>query len=271
VGRGGYDATFIGVDVQLPDVVDPTDLLEFPWEGGVERALHYEHFSVLMSRSRRLCLVSAVNIDGARMRRLKRAGWRLDPRIASTEQIRHECYGNAPRFSRGHMTRRTDPVWGSPSDAARANADSMHVTNTVPQLQPFNAGIWLGLEDYALDHTIEDRMRVSVFTGPFLLADDPVRFGVQIPRSFWKVIAFIHDETQELSATGYVLSQEQLLAETEFVFGRYETWQVPVASIERRAGLTLPGLADADPLADVEESTVAPLRHFRQISLARRR
>ena len=51
----------------------------------------------------------------------------------------------------------------------------MHVTNTVPQMQPFNAGIWLALESYALDHARSDQMRISVFTGPFLLADDPVR------------------------------------------------------------------------------------------------
>ena len=73
------------------------------------------------------------------------------------------------------MTRREDPIWGEPDEASLGNADSMHVTNTVPQMQPFNAGIWLSLESYALDHARSDRMRISVMTGPFLLADDPVR------------------------------------------------------------------------------------------------
>jgi endonuclease G len=50
------------------------------------------------------------------------------------------------------MTRREDPVWGEPEEAALGNNDSMHVTNTVPQMQPFNGGIWLALESYALDH-----------------------------------------------------------------------------------------------------------------------
>ena len=85
---------------------------------------------------------------------------------------------------------------GRPAEAALGNSDSMHVTNTVPQMQPFNAGIWLDLESYALDHR-EDDMRISVFTGPFLLDDDPVRYGVRIPRSFWKVIAFIHDRDRQ--------------------------------------------------------------------------
>jgi endonuclease G len=269
VGRPGYDAAFIGVDVPLPVVLNDTDVLAFPWNDGMERVLPYQHFSVVMHRERRMCVFSATNIDGGRMRRIKRPGWRLDPRIPSAQQIRHECYGSAPRFSRGHMTRRTDPVWGDADDAARANADSMHVTNTVPQLQPFNAGIWLGLEDYALDHAVEDTMCISVFTGPFLLDDDPVRFGVRVPRSFWKVIAFIHDESRELSATGYVMSQEHLLAESEFVFGQHETWQVPLATIERRAGLSFAALTAADPLADVEEGTVAPLADFHQIAWRR--
>ena len=64
----------------------------------------------------------------------------------------YECYGNPPKFSRGHMTRREDPVWGKPDEAALGNADSMHVTNVTPQMQSFNAPIWLGLEDYALQH-----------------------------------------------------------------------------------------------------------------------
>jgi endonuclease G len=269
VGRRGYDAAFLGVPVPLPTVVNAADVLEFPWNGGVARVLHYQHFSVVMSRRRRMCVVSAANIAGGRMRRMKRPGWRLDPRIPSGQQIRHECYGNAPRFSRGHMTRRTDPVWGDPDDATRANADSMHVTNTVPQVQPFNAGIWLGLEDYALDHAVEDTMSISVFTGPFLLADDPVRFGVQVPRSFWKIIAFMHDESGDLTATGYVMSQASLLTEDEFVFGPHETYQVPVATIEARAGLTFEGLARADPLAGIEETVTPPLRDFRQIAFRR--
>ena len=61
-----------------------------------------------------------------------------------------DVYGNEPRFARGHMTRREDPIWGPEADALLGNDDSMHLTNVVPQMQPFNAGIWNNLEDYAL-------------------------------------------------------------------------------------------------------------------------
>jgi endonuclease G len=223
VDRRGYDATFVGPEVPLPRVVDPHDVLTFAWQGGVERELKYEHFSVVMSRSRRLCVFSAANVDGAQPRRFKRPSWRLDPRIPRAQQIIEECYGNEPLFARGHMTRREDPVWGDPGSASLGNRDSMHVTNTVPQMQPFNAGIWLGLESYALDHARSDDMRIAVFTGPLLLADDPVRAGVRIPRSFWKVIAFVHDETRELCATGYTMSQDDFLRDDEFVFAQHQT------------------------------------------------
>lgn len=81
------------------------------------------------------------------------------------------------------MTRREDPNWGR--DAKRANSDTFYVTNATPQMQPFNAGIWLGLEDYALEHAKQDEMKISVFTGPVLARDDPVFFGVKVPVQFW--------------------------------------------------------------------------------------
>ena len=108
-------------------------------------------------------------------------------------------------------------------------------------------------------------MRIAVFTGPFLLPDDAVRFGVQVPSSFWKVIAFIHDETGELSATGYVMSQAALMGDQEFVFGPHETSQVPITSIEQQAGLEFTALAGRDPFVAAEESRAVPLTDFRQI------
>jgi endonuclease G, mitochondrial len=265
-GREGYAADFLGTDVPLPDVRDEGDVLTFRFDGRAERELKYEHFSVVMSRRRRLCLFSAVNIDGGRSRKVKRPRWRRDPRIEAEAQIEHECYGTEPRFSRGHMTRREDPIWGSPQVAARGNSDSMHVTNAVPQMQPFNAGIWLGLEDYALENARQDDMKISVITGPVLGEDDPFRFGVQIPTTFWKVIAFIHDETGEPCVTGYTMAQDDFLREEEFVFGRHETAQVPLSVIESMAGMSFPDeLRRLDPLERVHEARPRPLRDFRQI------
>ena len=265
VDRAGYAPAFVGPAVPLPVVRNTKDVLTFPWKGRKESVLKYEHFSVVMSRSRRLCIYSAVNIDGATPRRVKRPPWRFDGRIPVSQQIKEECYGNEPLFARGHMTRREDPIWGTPVEAALGNADSMHVTNTVPQMQPFNAGIWLALESYALENARSDRMHISVFTGPFLLSDDPVRAGVKIPRSFWKVIAFIHDGTRKLCATGYTMSQEDYLRDEEFVFGRHKTAQTRIADIERTAGLSFGKLATLDPLKGGERGVAAPLTDLSQV------
>jgi endonuclease G len=265
--REGYQPAFLGSDFAVPSPVverNASDVLGFDLDGRSETELKYEHFSVVMSRSRRMCFWSAVNIDGDRSRKTRRVGWKWDPRIPKAQQIMNECYGNPPKFSRGHMSRREDPGWGTAAIAQRGSEDSMHVTNVTPQMQAFNAPIWLALEDYALQHARDDDMRISVFTGPYFDGDDPTRYGVRIPTRFWKVIAFIHDDTGELCATGYEMSQEQSLPpEDEFVFGAFTSpqlgiaTQVPIRAIERRSGIRFGSLADIDPLAALNESLAA--------------
>ena len=266
--REGYKADFLGegIEVPLPQVVrDCGQVVSFELDGANETELKYQHFSVAMNRERRLCFYSGVNIDGAQLKSKKRRGWRIDPRIPRELQIRFECYGNFPKFSRGHMTRRKDPMWGSDAMVNLGNSDSMHVTNAVPQMQPFNGGIWLGLEDYALDNSRDDDMKICVLTGPIFSEDDPIRFGVRIPVEFWKVIAFIHDETDELSATGYSMSQAAFLTEEEFVFGEHETFQRSLAWIEDRAGVSFGALTELDLFEPIEEAAAAPLMDFSQI------
>ncbi len=262
--REGYQEDFLGAgaEVPLPEVeAHASDVLTYNNEGNEEFVLRYEHYSVVMSKKQRMCFFSAVNIDGNLSKKSARVGWKWDPRIPKTQQIMNECYGNPPKFSRGHMTRREDPGWGDAETAKRGNEDSMHVTNTTPQMQAFNAPIWLALEDYALQHAREDDMKISVFTGPYFTRNDPVRYGVKIPKSFWKIIAFIHDDTGRLCATGYEMSQAQSLPPAEeFVFGAFQSpqlgtaAQVSIASIQRKSGLRFGDLAAVDPLADDEEA-----------------
>ena len=281
--RGGYNPPFLGerFAVDLPSVDrDADDVLDFEFDSASETELRYEHFSVVMSRSRRMCFLSACNIDGNQSRKGARAAWKWDPRIPKAQQIMRECYGPPPKFSRGHMTRREDPGWGNPAAAKRGNEDSMHVTNTTPQMQAFNAPIWLALEDYALQHAREDEMKISVFTGPYFTDDDPEMYGVRIPVAFWKVIAFIHDRTGELCATGYEMNQEKTLQpEEEFVFGAFTSpqlgiaTQVPIRSIEARSGISFGELAAVDPLAGEEEGLTGvapmPLLFLEQIRFVR--
>lgn len=262
-GRDGYDRAFILPDAPLPlpgagiwadDLVPLTPEAQTPEENPHE--LKYTHFSVMMSRSRGLPLFSACNIDGRLSDRdIPRSNvWRRDPRIENRWQNLHEGYGTEGQglFSRGHMTRREDPNWGDKDTACRADADTFHITNIAPQRQGFNGGIWLNLENYVLDNADRANLKVTVITGPVLGADDPVYYNRQIPVAFWKILAFVHDRSGELTTIGYRRSQLSYLPRpwgARFVFGNFEDTQVPVQSIQQETGLLLAGFADHDVMA----------------------
>jgi len=255
--RAGYDPRFLGDVVgPFPSVTDPArvaDLVLVGEEGDAE--LRYHHFSVVMSRSRRLAVVTAVNIDARKRLPVLRSAdrWVFDARIDQDLQTGDELYmGNA--LDRGHLVRRQDPVWGDElAEGVAANNDTFHFTNCAPQHSGFNQSplTWHGLEDHILNNASSHELKVSVFTGPVLADDDPVYRGVALPRRYWKVVVTIREDGSP-SVTAYLLSQEQLiddLAAEVFTFGAYRTFQVPVLEIE---GLTGLGFGDelraADPL-----------------------
>ncbi|MFT4246503.1 MAG: DNA/RNA non-specific endonuclease [Pseudomonas sp.] len=276
--REGYLPAFIdpGMPVALPSLGEALrrDVVSFAWKGAQTQVLDYIHFSAVVSRSRRLPIFSACNIDGAAAKSVARSNaWRYDPRIPRDCQILDGVYGDERDgyFSRGHMTRRQDPDWGSEDLARRADADTFHVTNAAPQVQDFNAGLWGRIEDYILANAKRDSMRVSVFTGPVFADDDPVIHEVQVPVRFWKVLAFVHDETAQLTATGYVASQARAIADLghkTFVFGDIEHQQRPLAAIESLTGLSFGELTGRDVLAGAGKDFAAVLREDRDIMLA---
>ncbi len=261
--RGGYDPGFILRDRPLP-LPGPgrwtDDLVELIPEarqaGRDETELRYTHFSVRMSQSRALPLLSACNIDGNQTdRTIPRSNtWRRDPRIEARYQNLREGYGNAHQglFSRGHMTRREDPNWGDRDTAVQADADTFHITNVAPQRQGFNGGIWLELENYVLDNADRANLKVTVITGPILSPDDPVYYNRQIPVAFWKVLAFVHAGSGELTTIGYRRSQMDYLPRptgNRFVFGDFQDSQVPIRAIAEESGLNLDAYADLDVMA----------------------
>ncbi|MGO7335687.1 DNA/RNA non-specific endonuclease [Rhizobium leguminosarum] len=259
--RVGYRADFLGsnqLEIPLPRIIgDVANILFFSWNGQWGSELRYEHFSIVMNKSRRMCFFSAANIDGALAKMTGRANWRWDPRIPRDKQIMNECYGDSPRFNRGQMTRRVDPAWGNYEEAERGNEDSMHVTNAAPQTHSFDASIWSALEDYLLDKARADMKRISIFTGPYFEADDPVMFGIGIPRRFWKVITFIPERTGKLSAvgfeTGQVIEGDQQDG-LEFGSSRSSnptgTFQVPIEMIGLASGIDFGHLSNLDPLSE---------------------
>ena len=255
-GRNGYSADFLmGWHIALPKATGAkaADMRELR-RGGTGVELRYQNFSSILSMSRRMPMITAVNISGRESRSLPRINtWSFDGRLDKTDQWGDELYaGNA--LDRGHMVRREDPVWGTFEEARQANVDTFHFTNSCPQMAAVNQKTWVGLENYVLQHARADQMRVSVFTGPYFSDSDLHYRGALVPKAFWKVVAII-TETGRPSATAYKVSQEQELQELEFVFGAYKTYQISVRQVMADTGIDFSDLVPFDGFSTEEANT----------------
>ena len=252
--REGYQADFLGVEVGLPALVPELETLVAPVEGRDDGLLNYTHYSLKIHLERGFAIYTACNIDGLQWRRIPRGTdkWFLDPRLAVEHQVDNSLY-KSNKLDRGHLVRRIDPTWGDSYEVAKqAEEDTFFYTNCAPQHKSLNRDLWLGLEDYILENADVHDLKVTVFGGPvFRPSDRPYR-GRQIPEDFWKVVAMLRADTQQLSATAYMLTQVDFLDDLEFTFGAYQTYQVPVAHIENLTGLDFGALKDHDPLAAIE-------------------
>jgi endonuclease G len=271
--REGYNERFLGrsrwLRVPLPalsaamldDAVQVSDDL-----GLASRLLRYTHFSLVMSRSRRLAFYVAVNIDGGREVKIgkRRPGWRYDPRIPRAFQVGDEVYAGRNMVSRGHLVRRIDPAWGDADTALQANDDTFHFTNAAPQQQAFNEKEWGDLEDYLLFNAQNTDVKLTVFTGPVFDAKNRRYRGVEVPTEFWKVaVMAVPQPGPRLLATAYLASQASYLDRLEFVPGAYRHYQTTIRQIERKTGLDFGRLRDHDPLEGAEataDQTFVPIR-----------
>jgi endonuclease G, mitochondrial len=159
--RQGYDPEFLGdsdLRVELPRM--QRWMLEDTVRLNADRqkfCLDYQHFSVVMSRSRKLAIFTAVNIDGETVdlgvgrkdrdpdnpltggQDFEAADkWFYDGRIDVDYQLGNELYDETD-FAFGHLVRRQDPIWGSKRAKRIANDDTFFMTNCSPQHMKFNS------------------------------------------------------------------------------------------------------------------------------------
>jgi endonuclease G len=284
--REGYDPAFLGGGsrrVPLPVMTaamirDAAGNLE-PADDAPKYELPYHHYSVVLNARRRLAFFTAVNIDGTQEKNLgkrEQDRWIFDHRVESRLQIGNEWY--AKPFDRGHLVRRLDPAWGRTAALAKkANDDTFHFTNCSPQHSRFNEGknLWQGLENYLLDTANKEDRRISVFTGPIFEKDDPVYDGVQIPRRFWKVVAFVRPDGT-MGAAAFIVSQEELLTAMGLEAAAEQvarTFQARISEIEKETKLDFGRLRTLDTFqrgaAPLEAAEAAPaeLESFEQIQL----
>lgn len=250
----GYDTKFLGDNYEVPHPKFRRDLKQdLVTLSNGNTVLNYTHFSIVMSKSRRLAYYTAVNIDGNQLVSVGRENeWQLDPRISKEFQCGKELYDDND-IDKGHLVRRRDPVWGAVAN--EANKDTFYYTNASPQHKNLNQKTWLELEDYILKNADKFNLKVTVFTGPVFRADDIIYRNVQIPAEFWKVVVIVKNNGK-LSATAYLQTQKSLIKDLEFEYGKYKTYQVGVATIESLTGLDFGSLRNHDPIDRIEMTEV---------------
>ena len=136
---------------------------------------------------------------------------KLKPRAGTDDQDR---YVDIADFDRGHIVRRTEPIWGSSEAGQAANRQTYNHANAAPQDPRFNqdkdrfhADIddgeetrsWYGMEVAVLRAATNEDQKMNVFTGPIFEDTDPV-YGpgksgggdCQVPLTFWKIAVWEH-------------------------------------------------------------------------------
>lgn len=293
--RPGYQPDFLGsvasLVVPLPKF-DPEKAVALPGmpAGHPERhILKYLHHSLVLSSDpeRRIALFVAVNIDGTKRRPFSRPNdkWFMDPRLPASAQVGEPLYANND-LDRGHLVRREDPMWGdSNEESLLGELDSFFFTNCSPQHKDLNQKIWLQLEEYILSNADKLDFRATVFSGPIFEPSNPLYTlangdKVRLPWRYWKVALMGVDRDDgkgiTLSATGYILSQAEMLrkmleknsdviTEAPFTFGVVPDGppsQERVTTIEKLTGLDFGSLRDFDPLGQggTQEGVAMPER-----------
>ena len=272
-----YDPHFLGGGLEVP-LPEPSDKLRAQLHvvGGTH-VVDYIHFSLAMHRDRHTAIFSACNIDGRKI--VKGAGgsttWKLDDRLGNY-QLGAEGYTGA--WDKGHLTKREDVVWGTPSEARHANEATFYYANAAPQHANFNRDEWKALEDWILGNWAkEDQYRLSVITGPVLRRSDrrlsegdpeleerAVRDEIltpeqiRIPLAFWKIVALRHRDSDDLAVAAFAMRQTKFWNDRN---GRkllnLTVHQVSVDAIAEWTDLDFGPLHAADALNIAEERSVA--------------
>lgn len=255
--RSGYNPLFLQVPLPLPELSAAARKDAYLFGG--QPLIPYTHFSVCLSKSRRMARYVAWNIDGTRIVRTGRDDFQLDPRIPAARQIGNEAYANN-KLDRGHIARRADLVWGEVEEAKQANADSSYYTNIAPQHERYNQssrrGLWGNLENLILEQVDVQDIRLSVFAGPLFSGDDLLYRGIRLPREYWKLVAYVVGG--ELRLAAFVLTQEPLLADLEAIdLDPFKLFQVRVADLKARAGIDFRALGGVDAV-ERPESAIVP-------------
>lgn len=257
----GYDPKFISkqkpISAQKPLSKQFKSLLP-EVEGNKKGILNYTGLSVLYNKKRKVPFYAAYNIDGSgKANKTTRPAFRPDPRIKENLQLGFAFYDldkKRTEFEIGHMASNNE--MGRGKDGKLRAYQTFHFSNSVPQAEKLNSGIWQGLERYIVTEaaTLKSNKRICVFTGPMLKKNDPKYIkdeSFRIPLLFFKVIIF--PTSKGVFSTAFMMSHEKkLITDKMFASGpqalttgaglfddfKYKkVFQVDISFVEKETGL----------------------------------
>lgn len=251
----GYQPKFVdGKTVVDLDVLNAAQKKLLPTvSGNANKLLNYTNLSVWYNKKRKVPFVSAYNVDGSQKQVVDRASsFQLDPRVPKSIQLEEkEFYAlvtNLTEFEIGHMASHNEMAWGADLMNGKLRSfQTFHYTNSVPQVEKLNSGLWSKLESYVIKESKESgSQKINVFTGPMLKDTDPVYVfdkSYQVPLFFFKIVVFLYDG--QLYSTGYVMSQYKRALELGLIPAKTK----PV--LERKALIEVP-----EPFSDYNHKEV---------------
>lgn len=238
----GYKVDFIQAGIALPRLTGDlaSDASATP--------LDYINYSLVMGRSHRMAIYSAVNLDRSQRMILQVTGGRLriEKQLPDEAQPDPSWYppGSNSRWVSAQLADASDIAWGpefigDPAAAALKLARYADVLpNTVPQSRDFYETKWAPLENWVRTQHNPLADRVTIFSGPiFRPADQPVD-GVPVPYAYWKlavssVPAVVKGEAKEPE---FVVDAFLIPADATGAF-KPENYQLSVAELEKATSL----------------------------------
>jgi len=286
----GYDPNFTGVEIPLPTFSDNLDaqILKKP-SFEKECWTKYIHFSLATNKSVRSPACVALNINQKLLKpgQERDISWKECENVGEEYQLNNDYYYKND-WDKGHMARFATSAWGeTEEEAGKAGDGTMFYSNACLQHKNLNRDEWLGVEDWVKSLADDDNDRISTFSGPIYghlksFITPSGRLGAEIPRAFFKVVAFVKGGA--LTSRAFIFMQDN--ATMKGLGGRslkiQTSYQVTTTEIEFHTGLVFPEiLRTSNPLGldfppepiacedhIVNESTKSPTKDYSQVFIA---
>lgn len=226
------------------------------------KPLDYINYSLVMGRTHRMAIYSAVNLDRSQRMTLQvtGGGLRYDNRLLHDLQPDRAWYLRPDRrWLPARLANASDIAWGpefavDPATAALRLAQYTYVLpNTMPQSSTFYETRWAPLENWVRTQHNPLANKVTIFSGTIFKPTSHPIDGVPVPNAYWKlavssVPAAVKGEAREPE---FVVDGFLIPGDAAGAFN-VEQYRLPVAELEKQTGLNF------DPLIEWTDSLKNP-------------